>query len=562
MSKVQKAIRNKRFQVKAGASVKLVIDTNIGERVELAVSDCSANGLGSDCNLSGRSCEWMNVGDIISAAKLTWESKEVSLGRLVIRRVIDKGSGVFYLAFSTVDIKVPVGESLSKLLVINLDRSDMIDDRELSSERFNLSNFVENEFTNVDLFARVRDFSVFHRDWEQSQKYAYQNFRSASKGSRINLKRPRKDGRTDYIMMGSNDYLGLGAHPEVIEAAKKALDLYGFGATGSPVSTGLSDLHFDLCEKLARIHQKESAILFNSGYAANVGIIAALCSVNDLVIADQLCHASIQDGMQMAKATSRFFKHNNVQHLRDVLEKERGNFNGCLIVTEGVFSMDGDVSRLDEIFQVARDFNCRVMVDQAHDWGVLGPNGMGVCDKFGLLRDVDIIMGTFSKIGGSIGGFAVASKEVIDWLRYFARPHLFSVSLPPSTVAAASKAIDLFLTDRSHFEKLRENIRHFCKALRAIGCPVPESHESAVIPIIIGDESKMGAMYQSLLNDGIWCVPVVYPVVSRRNCRFRFTIMATHSVTDLDYAVICLEKAALKTNFSFNVPEAEIKRTG
>lgn len=329
------------------------------------------------------------------------------------------------------------------------------------------------------------------------------------------------------------------------------MDHYGFGSTGSAVSTGLSDIHKDLCEKLARMHQQEAAILFNSGYAANVGIVTSLCSTNDLIIADQLCHASIQDAMTMSKGTSRFFKHNNVEHLRMILEKERNQFNGCLVITEGVFSMDGDTAVLDQIYSISREFNCRIMVDQAHCWGVVGPNGLGICDKYGLLKDMDIIMGTFSKIAGGIGGFAVGSKEMIDWLRYFARSQVFSVSIPPSTAAAASKAIDLFLNDKSYLNSLRANIRHFISGLQNIGYPISDSHESAVIPVVIGDEEVMGEMYQSLLNDGVWCVPVIYPAVSRKNCRFRFTMMASHSKSDLDYAIICLEKAAMKAGVSF-----------
>jgi glycine C-acetyltransferase len=338
-----------------------------------------------------------------------------------------------------------------------------------------------------------------------------------------------------------------------VEAAKLALDKYGFGSTGSPVTTGQTDLHVELCEKIARIHNKEAALLFNSGYAANIGIISAVTTLGDLVIADQLCHASIQDGMTMSKATSRFFKHNSPEQLRAILEKERANYNGCLVITEGVFSMDGDVACLDKIYAIAREFNCRLMVDQAHCFGVVGPNGLGVCDKYNLLKETDIIMGTFSKMCGGIGGFVTGSKELIEWLRHFSRAQIFSVSLPPSTVAAVSKSLDIFISDKSILESLRLNIKHFLFGLETIGVHVEVNHESAVVPVVIGDESVMGEMYQSLLDDGIICTPVVYPAVGRKNCRFRFTVMAKHSKSDLDYAVACLEKAMLKTSFSFDL---------
>ncbi|MFN7904484.1 MAG: aminotransferase class I/II-fold pyridoxal phosphate-dependent enzyme [Pseudobdellovibrionaceae bacterium] len=549
MAKVQKSIRNKRFQVKKNEKVNLTIETRNGETLVMNVVDCSFNGLQAELYETQFDNQWVEIGSIISSSKITWDNKEIFLGRLVLRRAKET-NGLFCFAFSTVDVPVPVNEGLSHKLEQKLDST--FSSKELSPEQFNLAHFLEGDFTNVDLFNRVREFSYFHEDWVKSKKYAYQNFRVNSKGPRVNLRRQRSNGRNDYVMMGSNDYLGLGSHPEVVEAAKRALDLYGFGSTGSPVTTGLTELHAELCEKIARMHQKEAAILFNSGYIANLGIITSLCSTDDLVIADQLCHASIQDAMSMSRATSRFFKHNNIDHLRMILEKERANFNGCLVVTEGVFSMDGDTAPLDQIYKVAREFNCRIMVDQAHCFGVVGPNGIGICDKYHLLKETDIIMGTFSKVAGGIGGFATGSKELIDWLRSFARPQIFSVSIPPSTAAAVSKALDLFTSDKSYIENLRANIRHFIRGLNSIGCKLKEDHESAVVPVIIGDETKMGEMYQSLLNDGVWCSPVVYPAVSRKNCRFRFTVMSNHTKTDLDYAVICLEKAMLNSNFKFN----------
>lgn len=562
MSKLRKSIRNKRYHVLSGKELKLTVVSNFGNQFTFNVLDCSATGLKATFKSSDiSSVDELKEGEIVSSSKLNWDANEVSLGRLLIRRNTPEENSN-EIAFSVIDIGIPFEGSLSKILEIDLDNENSFNEKELSSNVFNLAHFIENEYTNVDLFERIREFSIFHREWVKSDKYAYQNVRFLSKGNRVNLTRPRKSGRSDYIVMGSNDYLGLGAHPEVMKAAKDAMDGYGFGSTGSPVTTGQSDLHLELCSKIAKIHKKDDALLFNSGYAANVGIIPSLTTTNDLIIADQLCHASIQDGMQMSRATCRFFKHNDMSHLRTILSRERNTHNGCLIITEGVFSMDGDLAKLDQIFALAREFNARIMVDQAHCFGVVGPNGLGICDKYNLLRETDIIMGTFSKICGGIGGFVTGSKDLIDWIRSFSRAHIFSVSLPPSTVAAVNKAIDIFLEDKSLNEKLRKNIKHFVHCLRGIGYKeVPFEHESAVIPVIIGDEAKMGAMYQSLLEDGILCTPVVYPAVSRKNCRFRFTVMATHSISDLDYAVSCLEKAMLKVGLSFSEKDSKNKQT-
>jgi Aminotransferase class I and II len=398
MSQLQRSIRHKRFAVKSVGTVTLTITNRSGDNLTFKVIDCSANGLRVQSEGKPTDQDWCEIGSILSNSKINWDDKEVSLGRLVIRRS-NELANLFEYAFSTVDVDVPVSGKLSHKLEITLEESNS--PFELNPDRFSLANFAEAENTSSDLFDRVEQFSIYHSEWVKSKKYAYQNSRVASKGPRITLNRPRRGGRTDYLSMGSNDYLGLGAHPEVIEAAHKALDIYGFGSTGSQVTTGLSDLHRDLNAAVAKIHQKEASILFNSGYAANVGVITALCGPNDLVIADQLCHASIQDGMQMCKGTSRFFRHNNPEHLRKILAKERGNYNGALVITEGVFSMDGDVAVLDQIYRIAREFGCRIMVDQAHCFGVVGPNALGVCDKYNLFRDIDIIMGTFSKIGGS-----------------------------------------------------------------------------------------------------------------------------------------------------------------
>jgi glycine C-acetyltransferase len=262
--------------------------------------------------------------------------------------------------------------------------------------------------------------------------------------------------------------------------------------------------------------------------------------------------------MQMSKATSRYFKHNDIEHLEQILKKERLNFNGCLLITEGVFSMDGDTAKLDEIYRLARKYNCRLMVDQAHCFGVLGPNGLGICEKHNLLAETDIIMGTFSKICGAIGGFATGSVELIEWLRYFSRSQMFSVSLPPSTCAAVITSIDIFTLNKNLINKLHENIKHFLDGLRNLGFQYSANHESAVVPLFVGDEIKLGEMYQSLLEDGVICVPVVYPAVGRTNCRFRFTIMATHTRSDLDYVVSSIEKAMLKAQLIPQLQEKEI----
>jgi 8-amino-7-oxononanoate synthase len=458
---------------------------------------------------------------------------------------------------------LPTTGQLSKVLEVDFIKEDMKKERELDPNVFSIGHFKEIDDNSVDILNRVREYGIFYREFEKSKRYGYNLIRDESMGTRVNLTRPRKGNRHDYIIMGSNDYLGLGAHPEVIAAAKKALDIYGFGSTGSPMTTGLTKVHMELCERLAQLHQKESCLLFNSGYAVNVGTLPGILRPGDLVVTDQLCHASIQDGLQMARATSRYFKHNNIDHLEQILEKEREAHNGCLVVTEGIFSMDGDIAKLDEIYRVARKYDARVFVDQAHDFGVIGPRGLGVCDKFNLMKEIDIIMGTFSKICGGIGGFVVGSKDLINWYHAFARSQTFSVSIPPSTAAAMLKALDVFTRDRTLVDSLQRNIAHFVRGLESIGFTMPANHESSIVPVVIGDQAKMGEMFQSLLDDGIMVVPIIYPAVSRTNCRFRFTVMANHSIAELDYAVGALERAMLKANFKpSDAPKINEKKSG
>lgn len=548
MNRLRKSIRNKRYSIKKGSQVSVLAHLGDARFLEFHIVDCSLTGLRVTAPDAGDLADFLQEGALISDCKMKWADKEFSLGRMVVRRFQTNGKEA-EVALSTVDSQVPVSSSLSKHLDHNFEREEGPDSKELSPDKFSLADFVNNEYQNVDILERTREFAHYHRLWVDSKKYAYQMVRKDSLGCRANLTRTRKNGRNDYLVFGSNDYFGLGADPRVTEAAAEALKTYGLGSTGSPVSTGTTYEHIKLGKTLANLHQKEATLLFNSGYAANVGTISALCHANDLIVADQLCHASIQDGMAMSKATSRFFKHNSPEHLEKILEKERDQYNGCLVITEGVFSMDGDLAVLDRIIQISRKYNCRIFVDQAHCFGVVGPNGLGICDKYDAFKEVDIIMGTFSKVCGGIGGFVCASHEVTDWLRYFARSQVFSVSTPPSVIAGVHKAIEIFTTDQSLLRNIHKNIQQFTSGLSSIGFTHLENHESSVVPVLIGNESLMGEIFQELLNDGIWCTPVVYPAVGRNNCRFRFTVMATHTVSELDYAVVCLEKAFKKVGF-------------
>lgn len=549
MTNISKAIRHKRFHVLEEHEVLLHIQSAAGQSFKMRVINCSLAGIGVVCEQDMSQVDGFLEGSIFPPAKLTWNGQEFYLGRLVLRTLQKKAENSCQLGFQAIDSKVPIDGPLSRVIASNDLDISTIYDFDLNPDKFSLATFIGSDQHNVDLFTRCKQFAILFRDWRETPKYQYRTVRQPSMGARVMTATRRRGNRNDYIIMGSNDYLGLASHPRVIEAAKNALDQYGFGSTGSPMTTGLSQIHEELTDAVSRIMKKEKAMLFNSGYAANLGILAGLTGEQDLIVADILSHASIADGMQMAKSSSRFFKHNDYENLDRVLQEERSKYAGCLVVTEGVFSMDGDVAPLDQIHKVATKHNARFMVDEAHSFGVIGPSGLGCAAKFSLSSEVDVIMGTFSKICGAIGGFVAADTEVIDWLYHLARAHVFSVSIPPSTAAAALEALKIFQEEKDLQERLKTNIRHFTDGLRYLGFEMNPNHESAVIPVTIGDEKILGKMNESLRDDGVFVVPIVYPAVSRNSCRFRFTIMATHSISDLDFVLGSLEKAMLKSGF-------------
>lgn len=555
MSTVSKGMRSKRFKLKPGSPVKFIIETPTGLRLSLVLDNCSITGIAGYVEGPLASDEGVTVGEMVPAAKIAWDNHEYTLGRLVARVIKPEGERT-YIGFSTVDSRVPLDGPLSKFLDAPLNSANIYQ-LELNPEKFSFANFIDSNQSNVDLFHRCQQHSIYLRDFEKTSRYLYDTVREPSKGSRVKLNRKRRDGRNDFVVMGSNDYLGLASHPSVLQAAKDALDKYGFGSTGSPMTTGVTELHAELADTLAKMFHKEKAILFNSGYAANVGAISGLTTGQDLILADFLSHASIQDGMKMTKATCRFYKHNDVRHLEHLLKHNRDAHNGALIITEGVFSMDGDVPPLKKICQVAKQYNARVYLDEAHSFGVTGPNFLGAIDRFDVFNEVDVVMGTFSKICGGIGGFVAGPQDVMEWITWTARSRMFSVSVPPSTAAATLAALKIFRDDKSLTENLRANIRHFTKGLEYLGYQFENEHESAVIPVVIGDETKLGIMNQYLLENGVYVIPITFPAVSRKSCRFRFTVMATHTTSDLDYVLHVFEQAMNKANFKFNQDEEQ-----
>jgi 8-amino-7-oxononanoate synthase len=343
------------------------------------------------------------------------------------------------------------------------------------------------------------------------------------------------------IMAGSNNYLGLTNHPKVKEAAIKAVEKYGSGCAGSRFLNGNLDIHERLEEKLAAFFHKEAAVVFATGYQTNLGTISALVGRNDEVILDKFDHASILDGCRLSFGKVKKFRHNDMADLERVLSSLPDRV-GKLIVVDGVFSMEGDITSLPGVVAAAKKYGARVMVDDAHAVGVLGEGGRGTAEHFHMEDQVDVIMGTYSKSLAAIGGFIVASREVANYVKYLARSLIFSASLAPALVAAVSAALDIIQEEPERRERLWYNTRKMLKGFKELGFDTGTS-TTPIIPVIIGDQIKTFKMCGLLQEKGVFVNPTVAPAVPRGRELLRTSYMATHTEEQLDRILDAFEQA-------------------
>jgi glycine C-acetyltransferase len=346
------------------------------------------------------------------------------------------------------------------------------------------------------------------------------------------------DGR-EVITLSSNNYLGLTVHPKLKEAAIRAIEKYGVGSGAVRTIAGTMTLHRELEEKLAHFKHAEAALTFQSGYTTNLGVISALMQEGDIIVSDSLNHASIIDGTRLSKAGRKVFPHKDIHGLRRVLE-ECQDANKVMVVTDGVFSMDGDIAPLPEIVEVAEEYGAFVMVDDAHASGVLG-NGRGSTVHFGLEGRVALQMGTLSKGIGALGGYVACSQDVKDFLLQRARPVLFSTSHPPSVVATCIAAIDILEHDSSLVERLWENARFFKRGLTELGFNTGQS-ETPITPVIIGEGALAMKFSDRLFEEGVFAQGIVFPTVPADKCRVRTIVTALHTQEELTKALNIFEK--------------------
>ncbi len=341
------------------------------------------------------------------------------------------------------------------------------------------------------------------------------------------------------IMIGSNNYLGLSTHPKVKEAARLALERYGTGCGGSRFLNGTQDLHEELEWKLARFKGREAALLFSTGFQTNLGILSALGGKGDVLIADRWDHASIVDGCRLSFGQTRRFRHNDMADLERVLA--RSGKRGKLIVVDGVFSMEGDIANLPEIVRLARKYKARIMLDDAHATGILGKSGRGTAEHFGLEQEVDLVMGTCSKVLASIGGFVAGRAEVIHYIQHHARSLIFSASLPPPCVSAISAALDVIKAEPERRERLWENAERMRQGLTALGFDTGLS-KTPIIPVIFGENRLVFQFWKLLYDEGIFSNPAVTPAVPKGRALIRTSYMATHTAIQLDRVLEAFRK--------------------
>lgn len=337
------------------------------------------------------------------------------------------------------------------------------------------------------------------------------------------------------LMFGSNSYLGLTNHPKIKEAAKAAIDKYGSGCAGSPFLNGTLDIHIQLQDELAEFLGKDGVMLFSAGFQANSGVIPCVTGRNDFVIYDERDHASIMEGKQITFATTYKYRHNNMEDLERVLQKCPLEASK-LVVTDGVFSMEGDVAHVSQMVEICNKYQATLMVDEAHGLGVFGREGRGTCDHFNQLPNVELVMGTFSKSLASVGGFIASDKDTINWMKHSVRPYIFTASISPASTASVLAALHIMRSEPERQQALWDITHYALKSFRDLGFEIGNT-ETPIIPLFVRDNEKTFILTHMLLEAGVFVTPVIAPAVPSEDTLIRVALMATHTRQQVDFAV-------------------------
>ena len=381
----------------------------------------------------------------------------------------------------------------------------------------------------MDIFQKCADAAKYYAQVRDAGIYPY--YRAISSGQDPVVTHLGKE----LIMLGSNNYLGLANHPEVKEAAAVALAMFGTGCAGSRLLNGTLDIHLQLEERLAEFLGREDVLTFSTGFQVNLGVLSCLLRRSDIALLDGLNHASLIDGCRLGFAKTYKYLHNDMADLEKKLANISGE-KGTIIVVDGVFSMEGDTAKLPEIVELKNRYGARLMVDDAHGLGVFGDNGRGTPEHFGVEDEVDLLMGTFSKSLATVGGFIAGSTDVIDFIRHEARSAIFSAAPPPSSMAAAIKALEIIEREPQRRKNLWENARFMKREFETLGFDTGQS-VSPVIPLVVGEDDEAFAMTLKLQERGVFANPVISPAVPKGRSMMRTSYMATHTMEHLEFAL-------------------------
>jgi glycine C-acetyltransferase len=407
-------------------------------------------------------------------------------------------------------------------------------------ENFNLKEilFKGEELSFTD---RMTFFSNYLKEQVNQKHFFYLRQTNSAADRVVQIKDIYNGKQKEFLMFGSNNYLGLANHPHVIKKVEECIKHYGVGIGGPPLLNGYTKLCHSLEERLAALKKKEEAIIFSSGYSANIGLVNAFINKDDIILYDELSHASIVDGLSINRKKAIRFRHNDVKHLSQLLEKYGNHSQRDVFVSvEGVYSMDGDIARLDDIVPICQHHQAILILDDAHGTGVMGENGAGSAEHFNVEDEIDVAMGTFSKAFAVTGGFVCASKPLIDYLRFFARSYMFSASLPPMVIAAVHAALDVVEREPYRRKQLAENIRYLSSKLNAIGFDI--NPESPIFVLPVPEDMEIRKAAYLFHQRGIFLNAVEYPAVPQHLQRFRVSLMADHTKEDMDHLATTIEE--------------------
>jgi glycine C-acetyltransferase len=418
------------------------------------------------------------------------------------------------------------------------------------AENFNLRDVLKNG-RQMFFADRINTFSHFMSELSGNQQNFYMRQVTSAADREVEVIDPLTKRKKRMLMFGSNNYLGLGNHPYVRKKVRKAIKKYGVGIGGPPLLNGYTHLYRELEEQLASLKHAEDTVLFSSGYAANVGLMSAIVNHGDKVLYDEYSHASFCDGLRLARADATSFRHNDMKDLELLLNQQDSASGDTFVGVEGVYSMDGDLSPLNQVTSLCRKNRAILIVDDAHGTGVMGETGSGSAEHFGVEEVVDITMGTFSKTFGVCGGFISASKPIINYLRYFARSHMFSASLPPVVVAAVLAGLKIIKNKPEVIKHLHENVRYASKGLKNIGINIKP--QSAILALRVPETMNIRDAACHFHKSGIFVNSIEYPAVPLNQQRFRVSIMATHTKEDIDRLLSVIEEVWTCYNTEINL---------